>query len=173
MRSPTFHEAPDAGPIPAGAPVVRPLRPADAAACSALVRACIERDSALPAALRAELAQGERPETMLERARLYYVAVCAMEGRPAGVGAIDWNEIRMLCVAPDLQRRGIGSLMLQHLEAMVPPALFREIFVYASPSASGFYARNGYEARGRHAFRIDRYEIETVFMVKRLSGSAP
>lgn len=171
MRSLTFHEARDARPIPARAPVVRALRPADAAACSALVRACIERDPALPAALRAAAAQGERPETMLERARLYYVAVCELDGALAGSGAIDWNEIRMLCVDPDLRRRGIGSLVLRHLEAMVPPALFREIFVYASPSASGFYARSGYEARGRHAFRIDRYEIETVFMVKRLSGS--
>lgn len=108
---------------------------------------------------------------MQERARLYYLAVCEMEGRPAGVGAIDWNEIRLLCVAPDLQRRGIGSMILRHLQATVPPELFREIFVYAAPSATGFYARHGYEDRGRHAFEIDRYAIETVFMVKRLSGS--
>lgn len=147
------------------------MRPGDAAACSALVRACIERDASLPAALRGALAQGERPEAMQERARLYYFAVGETEGRPAGVGAIDWNEIRMLCVAPDLQRCGIGSLILHHLEAMVPPELFREIFVYASLSAAGFYAHNGYEARGRHAFNIDRYEIETVFMVKRRFGS--
>lgn len=148
------------------------MRSGEAAACSALARACLQGDPSLPDGLREALARAERPEAMQERARLYYVAVCEIDGIPAGVGAIDWNEIRMLCVAPDLQRRGIGSLMLQHLETTVPPALFREIFVYASPSASGFYARNGYEARGRHAFRIDRYEIETVFMVKRLSGSA-
>lgn len=147
------------------------MRPGDAAACSALVRACIECDPALPAALRDALAHSERPEAMQERARLYYIAVCEMEGRPAGVGAIDWNEIRMLCVAPDLQRRGLGSLVLRHLEAMVPPELFREIFVYASPSASEFYARHGYENCGRHTFEIGRYAIETVFMVKRLSGS--
>jgi GNAT superfamily N-acetyltransferase len=128
----------------------------------------MEQDVSIPPLLRTELLSREEPEAMLERARLFYVAVFQDGEHLAGVGGIDLNEIRMLCVAPEHQKRGIGWRILQHLETMVPPALFREVFVYASPSAVAFYQGNGYEARGEHVFTINGHDLITIFMVKRL-----
>jgi GNAT superfamily N-acetyltransferase len=148
--------------------MIRQMQPEDALECSELIRACMEQDSSIPPLLRTELLGREEPEAMLERARLFYVAVCLAGGHLVGVGGIDLNEIRVLCVAPEHQKRGIGRRILQHLETMVPPAFFQEIFVYASPGASGFYQVSGYEARGEHVFTINGHDLKTLFMVKRL-----
>jgi len=54
-----------------------------------------------------------------------------------------------------------------HLKALAPPALFREIFVYASLPAERFYRTAGYHPRGSHAFELHGALIPTLFMVKR------
>jgi N-acetylglutamate synthase-like GNAT family acetyltransferase len=148
--------------------MIRQMRPEDAPECSELIRACMEQDPSIPPLLRTELLRREEPEAMLERARLFYVTVFQAGEHVAGVGGIELNEIRLLCVAPAHRKGGIGRSILQHLETMVPQALFREIFVYASPGASGFYQASGYEARGEHVFTIHGHDLKTIFMVKRL-----
>jgi len=149
---------------------IRPIRPEDAAPCCQIVRECLERDRSISGELRRELLARESPESILERARLFYVEVFEQTEGIVGMGGIDLNEIRILCVAPSCQGRGIGRKLLQHLEGMVPPALFKEIFVYASPEAAGFYRSGGYQARGEHVFPVAGHGMNTIFMVKRLEG---
>ena len=149
------------------------MLPDDASGCSELVRACIEQDPSLPQPLRAALARRESPEFMAERARLFYVAVCELQGRLAGVGGVDHNEIRMLCVAPECRRHGVGRRLLGHLENLVPPALFGSVFVYASTGAADFYQALGYERAGEHIFPLLGIDYPTLFMVKRLAGMIP
>jgi GNAT superfamily N-acetyltransferase len=84
------------------------------------------------------------------------------------VGGIDLNEIRLLFVAPEYQRRGIGSTLLGHLETLVPPALFSDIFVYAAPGAEDFYRANGYRPKGDHRFMVGETAMPTIFMTKKL-----
>jgi GNAT superfamily N-acetyltransferase len=150
---------------------IRPIRPEDAVPCWQIVRDCLEQDISISGELRRELLARESPASMIERARRFYVEVFEGAEGIVGIGGIDLNEIRILCVAPALQGRGIGRQLLRHLEGMVPPALFREIFVYASPGAVGFYRSAGYGARGEHVFPIAGHGLNTIFMVKRLEGS--
>ncbi len=102
------------------------------------------------------------------RSTLFYVAVEESGGEIAGVAGLELNEIRLLFVAPGRQREGIGSALLEHLESMVPQAVFREIFLYASPGAAGFYESQGYNSRGRHNFENHEIILPTIFMSKML-----
>jgi len=146
--------------------MIRQFKPEDSGECCRLYRSCIEQDGSLQQPLRDELLRTESPETMAERARLFYIAVHETEGRIAGLGGIDLNEIRLLFVAPENRGRGIGRQLLQHLEEMAPRALFRNIFVYATPGAAGFYQAHGYAPGGEHVFRVGRHDLHTLFMSK-------
>ncbi len=148
--------------------MIRQFKPEDAEACCALIRACIEFDLEIPLTLRGALLGTESPESMRERGSLFYLAVFEKDGLVAGVGGLDMNEIRLLYVSPAHQRRGIGSTLLQYLEAMVPPALFKEVFVYATASAAGFYQSRGYASRGEHNFELGTQKLPTIFMTKSL-----
>lgn len=154
--------------MPAESGWIRQFQTEDAKACSDLVRACIKLDPLMPSGAREELVRAESPEVMCERARLFYVAVCILAGAVAGVGGIDMNEIRLLFVAPEHQHKGIGGSLLRHLEAMAPPALFADIFVYSSPGAVGFYRVHGYESGGGHVFAVGDKTVPTIFMTKKL-----
>ncbi len=147
--------------------MIRQFQPEDAEACSNIIRTCIGVDAGLSETVREKLLRSETPKAMLDRARMYYVAVHQSEAGLAAVGALDLNEIRLLYVSPEHQGRGIGGNLLAHLESMVPPAIFSDIFVYSSPGAVGFYEGRGFRNRGRHPFIVEGEELPTVFMTKR------
>ena len=148
--------------------MIREFQEEDAQACSALVRACILRDPDIPPGTLKRLLQEETTQLMCKRATLFYLAVCERDEVIAGVGGLDLNEIRLLYVDPGHQRQGVGRALLEHLERMVPPALFADIFLYATPSAETFYRACGYESRGDHTFDLDGKPLPTIFMVKAL-----
>lgn len=148
--------------------IIRQFIAEDACASAEVVRACIKLDLTIPPAAREELIFIESPAVMIERSRLYYLAVCELDGNVAGISGLDMNEIRLLFVDPGHQRLGIGSRLLQHLEAFVPPALFHDIFVYSAPDAVGFYHRHGYQTGGEQGFIVAGQTVPTVFMSKRL-----
>ncbi len=148
--------------------MIRTMRPEDEHRCCELIRRCLERDPALSQDLRVLLLRLNTPESLHERARLFHTVVLEQEREVAGIGGIDLNEIRLLCVDPNHQRRGIGRRILRYLETLAPPELFRDIFVYASPEAAGFYRENGYTAKGEHVFLVEGLIMQTVFMVKKL-----
>jgi N-acetylglutamate synthase-like GNAT family acetyltransferase len=148
--------------------LIRQFQQEDAEACSRLVRECLRLDPLMPPAAKEELIRAESAAAMRERAALFYLAVLPAEDRIAGVGGIDLNEIRLLFVHPEYQHTGMGSRLLEHLESLVPPALFRNAFVYAAPAAAGFYQARGYQAGGEAVFHIGALALPTVFLTKRL-----
>jgi GNAT superfamily N-acetyltransferase len=145
---------------------LRPFVPADAPACSTLIRACIETDTSNPYGLRDKMLLAESPDTVRERSRLFYLAVYVFDGEISGIAGLDMNEIRLLCVAPGYRRRGIGSALIDHLVAMVPGSLFRNIFVYAAPASVAFYTSNGFIEQGPVVFSHEEAAQQTVFMIR-------
>jgi GNAT superfamily N-acetyltransferase len=146
--------------------LIRPFQTDDAQACSDIIRACIREDPQLSPQLQAKLLALETPAAVLERARLYYLAVHQSEEGITGLGGLELNEIRILSVSPAHQREGIGRALVEHLGAMVPPALFKDIFVYSMPGAVAFYRALGFEERGAAAFLIGGLKMETIFMIR-------
>jgi GNAT superfamily N-acetyltransferase len=146
--------------------LIRPFQPVDAQACSDIIRVCVREDPGLRPQLRERLLELETPAAVLERARLYYVAVHESEGGITGLGGLELNEIRILFVSPGHRHGGIGRALVEHLGTMVPPALFKDVFVYSMPGAAGFYRALGFEERGSTVFLIGGVPMETVFMTR-------
>jgi GNAT superfamily N-acetyltransferase len=146
--------------------MIRQFRAEDATACSNVIHACVERDPQISAALRDRLLRSESPEEMLQRASLFYVAVYDSDEGILGVAGLDMNEIRLLYVVPEHQDEGIGGALLTHLESMIPPALFSDIFVYSTFAAVDFYRAHSYAADGEFTFDIDGEPLAAVFMKK-------
>lgn len=73
-------------------------------------------------------------------------------GRVIGDGALNFF-VQDLLVVPRLQRRGIGSKMLElllgHLESIAQPGAF--IGLMAAPGTEAFFARHGFAARPGNA----------------------
>ncbi len=110
--------------------------------------------------------RAESPDAMIRRASLFYLAVHDSAESIQGVAGLDMNEVRLLYVSPDHQGRGIGSALLAHLESMVPPSLFADVFVYSTFAAVDFYRAHGFAACGEFAFDFDGEQLTTVFMTK-------
>lgn len=146
--------------------MIRPFHPEDAQTCSDIIRACVREDPGLSPQLRSKLLALETPAAVLERARLYYLAVHQSEQGITGLGGLELNEIRILSVSPAHQREGIGRALVEHLAVMVPPALFRDIFVYSMPGAVGFYRTLGFRERGPATFLVGGLNMETIFMTR-------
>jgi GNAT superfamily N-acetyltransferase len=157
--------------MPAETNRIRQFQLEDAAACSRIVRACVEMDPLTPLQVKEALLHVESPAVMQDRARQFYIAVCMLDATVAGVGGVDLNEIKLLFVAPEHQRQGIGGSLLRHLEAWIPPALFGDIFVYSSAGAVDFYRSHGYQPGGEHRFSLGSCSMATVFMTKRNSNA--
>jgi GNAT superfamily N-acetyltransferase len=146
--------------------MIRKFVPEDAYACCSLIHSCIEADPTISATLRGKMIHGESPYVMLERSRLFYLAVYESDTGIPGIAGLDMNEIRLLCVSPDRQRRGIGRTLLDHLISMVPGYLFPDIFVYASMEAVPFYKACGFLEKGPVAFAFAGSRLQTVFMTR-------
>jgi N-acetylglutamate synthase-like GNAT family acetyltransferase len=116
--------------------------------------------------MRARFLLAETPQTMQARSAQYYMAVYESKGQILGLIGLDMNEIRILCVAPSRQREGIGQSLVEHIQLMVPDALFRDVFVYASSEAVGFYRICGFEDKGIFLMDVGGEPLKTTFMTR-------
>jgi GNAT superfamily N-acetyltransferase len=146
----------------------RQFRQEDARACCEIVRLNLDADASISPELRRTLLLRESPQLMIDRASCFHVAVFEGGFGVEAVGAVEFNEIRFLAVAPPSQRKGVGRQLLQHLESMVPPTIFRNVFAYAAPAAVGFYLACGYQAGGGHILESYGERVPTVFVFKQL-----
>jgi GNAT superfamily N-acetyltransferase len=146
--------------------MIRQFTHEDSRACSAIILACIERDKQISPEARGKISASASPTALAEFSGLYYLVVYELGDRIVGICGLDMNEIRLLYVSPLHHGHGIGSTLLEHIESMVPAALFSDIFVYSALSAQSFYRAHGFRAGGEYVFRSSGTPIRTVFMAK-------
>jgi GNAT superfamily N-acetyltransferase len=148
--------------------MIRQFKPQDASSCCTLLLRCLERDFSYPPSLKQKILSTETSQSMVERAKTYYIAVYEEKDQILGLAGLDLNEIRLLYVSPEHQRQGIGRSLLAHLQAMVPQTLFSEVFVYSTKQAASFYKTCGFTDRGPHTFNLEGESLPTVFMTSAL-----
>ncbi len=144
--------------------MIRQFRPEDSIPCCDLIHACLAGDSSLSPGLREKLLNSETPQTMEERARLFYLAVYESGNKILGIAGLDMNEIRILCVSPEQRRSGIGRTLFEFIRSMVPGILFQDMFVYSSLEGKAFYEDCGFQEKGPVSFDIGGEQLHTVFM---------
>jgi GNAT superfamily N-acetyltransferase len=90
-------------------------------------------------------------------------------GRPVGYAAVKRREIGHLFVHPDATGRGVGAALVAFCEEAIRRNGFDTAMVYASLSAEGFYARQGFERTGEESFELrPGVVLDSVRMEKRL-----
>lgn len=73
------------------------------------------------------------------------VSVAVADGVLVGLIAVNESLIAQLCVTPCAQRRGIGTLLLEHAKKLSPDGL--SLFTFQrNASARSFYEKHGFDA---------------------------
>jgi N-acetylglutamate synthase-like GNAT family acetyltransferase len=144
--------------------MIRQFQLEDAPQCAVLLRSCLQADSSLPPALRNRMLARESPQSIIERAKLFYLAVYESGGKILGMAGLDINEIRLLCVSPEHQHGGIGRALVEHVIGMVPGSLFSDAFVYSAIQSAGFYRACGFADKGPFSLDVEGEALQTIFM---------
>jgi GNAT superfamily N-acetyltransferase len=101
----------------------------------------------------------------------FYVAMVG--GRVTGTGMINLTtgKIDAIFVHPDFMRRGIGTAMVAHLEALARDEGLRQVMLDSTLNAAPFYRRAGFEGETVTPYRSTRgLSMDCVPMTKRLAG---
>ena len=97
--------------------------------------------------------------------RRVFVAVTA--DRVVGTASLDGNVVRTIFVAPDMQRRGVGRLLMAEIDRVARRAGLDVLTVPSSVTAEGFYSRLGFQAVRDHHHGDER----TIIMERDLHRS--
>ena len=143
----------DGGPqvtAPAAGPVLRPARPGEAGALTALAlrsKAFWGYDEAFMASCRDELTLDEDTvtarRTVVAQDAGEVIGFATLEGEPPH------GSLGMLFVAPEAMRRGAGRLLYGHMLAAAGRLGFTRLSIDADPNAEAFYRAMGAVTVGR------------------------
>ena len=114
-------------------------------------------------ALRDVDVQGEQDQTHIAAFDDHGAVVGTLVLKPLSASRV---RLRQMAVSPLLQRRGIGTTMVQFAENHARESGFTLIELHARRYAQGFYQRLGYRTSGDYFVEVT---LATIKMVKRLS----
>ncbi|CAN5786760.1 hypothetical protein BH20VER1_BH20VER1_24390 [soil metagenome] len=102
-----------------------------------------------------------------------HLAVWDDSGAPVAVGRLHLNspaeaQVRFMAADPDWERLGLGSRILQELEARARQLGATTVVLNSRDQAQAFYRRHGYEATGEAGTLFG--EVLHVRMTKKLSA---
>jgi ribosomal protein S18 acetylase RimI-like enzyme len=127
---------------------IRPADENDASEISAVIlRALHEtnaRDYSPEIIERVEQSFGRDAVLQLMAKRMVFVATIG--SRIVGTASLDGSVVRTVFVAPDVQARGIGKLLMAEIERAARERNVAMLTVPSSVTAEAFYARLGFKA---------------------------
>ncbi|MBR1122618.1 GNAT family N-acetyltransferase [Bradyrhizobium lablabi] len=146
---------------------IRPAREDDADEISAVIlhalRETNARDYTKEIIERVENSFSPQAVRQLIAKRTVFVAT--IEGRVVGTASLDEGVVRSVFVAPDVQARGIGTLLMAEVERAARERNILKLAVPSSVTAETFYARLGFRA-----VRDAYYGDERTIIMERLLG---
>ena len=98
----------------------------------------------------------ERFESLILGENARVITHC-VQGEPLGFAVTEGAALRLICVEPGFQRRGIGSLLLEKAEEQIKAQGFEKIFtggvssnflIGADSRTAGFFEKKGFSAVG-------------------------
>ncbi|QQO37898.1 GNAT family N-acetyltransferase [Bradyrhizobium diazoefficiens] len=95
------------------------------------------------------------------------VFVAAVGSRVVATASLDGSVVRTVFVAPDVQARGIGKLLMAEIERTARERKIPSLTVPSSVTAEAFYARLGFNAVHDSYFGDER----TIIMKRLLNDS--
>jgi N-acetylglutamate synthase-like GNAT family acetyltransferase len=91
------------------------------------------------------------------------VFVATIDGRVVGTASLDESVVRSVFVAPDVQARGIGKLLMAEIKRTARERNILKLAVPSSVTAETFYVRLGFKA-----VRDSYYGDERTIIMERL-----
>ncbi|MFF5174832.1 GNAT family N-acetyltransferase [Micromonospora sp. NPDC000089] len=126
--------------------VIRGFLPEDGEALSALVVRCLREVNSrdYPAELIERMCAHFTADRFRELAGERRIYVAERDGRPVGTVSRDGNKVYTMFVDPDAHGRGIGRLLMRHVEEAARAEGHEFMETGASLTGHGFYQRLGY-----------------------------
>jgi len=145
---------------------LRRFEESDAAACCAVINACIPTMDGLNAAARAFILAKNVPEILGPELAGYFTLVAIGPEGIEAVGALDGAELKRLYVHPQSQGRGAGTVLVRALAAEAGRRGVTRLALEASPSSVTFYSSLGFYAQGEETLAHGMAEFRYVKMTK-------
>ena len=114
------------------------------------------------------IAQGFGQSAVLQMIGKPTVFVATIGSRVVGTASLDGSVVRTVFVAPDVQARGIGKLLMAEIERTARERHIPRLAVPSSLTAETFYARLGFSA-----VRDSYHGDERTIIMERWLGDLP
>ena len=127
---------------------IRPALEDDAAHISAVIMRALRETNAKDYSndVIERIVRGFSPDAVRRLIGERTVFVATMRGSIVGTASLDGNMVRTVFVAPDVQTRGIGKLLMAEIERTARARNVASLTVPSSLTAETFYARLGFKA---------------------------
>ncbi|MDG6103828.1 GNAT family N-acetyltransferase [Dactylosporangium aurantiacum] len=137
-------------------PTIRPFGTGDADVVAGIIVRCLREVNSrdYPPDIIDRMCAHFTPGTVEELAGTRQMFVAVVDGEVVGTISRDGNRVYTMFVRPDAAGRGIGRLLLRHVEALAAADGHDVMETGASITGHGFYQRLGYH---------DVYRVDTDF----------
>jgi len=127
---------------------IRPALAEDAADISAVILRALRETNAKDYAdeIIARVEQSFGPDAVRALMSKRTVFVASIGSRLVGTASLDGRIVRTVFVAPDVQARGVGTLLMAEIVRIARKRNIRSLTVPSSVTAERFYARLGFKA---------------------------
>ena len=149
---------------------IRPALAEDAADISAVILRALRETNAKDYSddIIARVEQSFGPDAVRALVERRTVFVATIGSRLVGTASLDGSVVRTVFVAPDVQARGIGKLLMAEIERIARERNIGSLTVPSSVTAERFYARLGFRAM-RDSYHGDE---RTIIMERSLHAPA-
>jgi len=136
----------------------------DVEAISRLIIATVQQSNAkdYSAAIIAEVAEKFSPDHVAARMTGRHVFIAGAESMMIGTASLDGAKVRSVFVLPAWQGRGIGRILMSHIEELARAQGVPRLEVPASITAEDFYVRLGY-----NHLREEYYVAERIIVMEK------
>lgn len=127
---------------------IRPALSDDAADISAVILRALRETNAKDYTdeIIARIERSFSPDAVRRLIGQRFVFVASIGRRVVGTASLDGSVVRTVFVAPDLQARGIGTLLMAEIERLARERSIAALTVPSSITAETFYTRLGFKA---------------------------
>ncbi len=143
---------------------IRKFQEKDAKICSKIISETVKKENIIAKKSQEDIIKASTPKALIERMKTRQYFVCERNLKIIGIGALNNNQVRTMYVLPELQNKGIGSLILKRIEKEAKKKNMKKLFLYTHPQSSRFYLKNNFQIIKKLKHRGD----PVVYMEKKL-----